>query len=163
MSDELKLEAATFAGQLALDLITRSEVIEWASTQVANGEQRPTVVELAGLDENAQDRVDELLEDLLVDLGLASLTDYQAAMLSASRVSRQLCGGEKEPIDAARAIWRIATQVPASQVDLRPFIGLASEWDDDPDSRSLYDEEIRSRALPLASWTVGWGSKSTGD
>lgn len=92
-----------------------------------------------------------------IDLGLAKLSDYQAAMLCASHVARQLGRGEREPIDAARAIWRIATQVPASQVDLRPFIGLASEWDDDLDSRSHYDEEIRSRALSLASWPAGWG------
>lgn len=160
MSGELQRDAATFAAQRLLDRITRSQVIEWAATQVADWEHHPAIAELAGLSVIEQDRLDELLEDLLNDLGLEKLTEYQAAMLCASKVAQQVGGGHVEPIDAARAIWRIATQVPASQADLSPFIGLASEWDDDLESRSYYDEEIRSRALVLASWPAGLSGSS---
>jgi hypothetical protein len=57
-------------------------------------------------------------------------------MLCASHIAGDLGKRFLEAIDAPRAIWRIALLVPGSEAAVSPFIGLATEWGDDPDSRS---------------------------
>lgn len=106
-------------------------------------------MELATLFSTEYDRVDDLVAALARSLGCGELSEYRSAMLSAAWVARRLGLEYMEPIEAARSIWRIAILVPESKNDLTPFIGLASEWDDDPESRSYYEEEIRSLALAL--------------
>ena len=149
MRSDLALESTSFAARRSLDLVDRAQVVAWAVGKVAAGEHEPLVLELATLFSTEYDRVDHLVAALALHLGSGELSEYRSAMLSAAWVARQLGQGSMEPIEAARSIWRIATLVPVSRNDLTPFIGLASEWDDDPESRSYYEEEIRSLALTL--------------
>jgi hypothetical protein len=152
MTSDLAVEAACFAARRSLDLVDRGQVVAWAEREVATGEQDPLVLELAALSSAGYDRVDDLVMALASGLGYGELSEYRAAIVSAAYVAQRLGEGLMEPIEAARSIWRIVVQVPESEPDLRPFIGLASEWDDDPEARSYYEEEIRSRALALQSW-----------
>lgn len=152
MRSELAFEAACFAARRNLDLVDRGQVVAWAEREVAAGEQDSLVWELAALSSAEYDKVDDLVVALAHSVGYSELSEYRAAMFSAAHVAQRLGEGRMEPIEAARSIWRIAVQVPESERDLRPFIGLASEWDDDQESRSYYEEEIRSRALALQSW-----------
>ncbi|MHC6219220.1 hypothetical protein [Arthrobacter sp. MMS24-S77] len=135
-----------------MDLVGRSEVVAWAERKVAAGEQEPLILELAALSSAEYDQADDLVTALARSLGCGELSEYRAAMLAAAYVARRLLEGHLEPIEAARRIWRIAAEAPESARELRPFIGLASEWDDDPEARSYYEEEIRSRALALQNW-----------
>ena len=149
MRSDLAFESTSFAARRRLDLVDRSEVVAWAERKVEAGEQEPLVLELAALFSTEYDRVDDLVVALARSLGCGELSEYRSAILSAAWVARRLGQGAMEPIEAARSIWRIANLVPESRNDLKLFIGLASEWDDDPESRSYYDEEIRSLALAL--------------
>jgi S1 RNA binding domain len=153
LKEVLKVEAAIFMARRALDLVSPSEIIAWAAKELAESNDSKNFAELAGLGTNEEARVDDILDGLLVELGLHRPTAAQVALLCASHIAWQLSQGELEPIDAARDIWRIAFLAPEGRKELSKFIGLASEWDDDPSGRSYYDEEIRSLALTLSTNT----------
>ena len=145
-------DALTFAALRGLDLTDPLEVVRWAEGLVQEGESDPVLVDLSSLSERDVSEVDSLLAAISSESGIGELSEMQTGMLAASDVARQLNEGMLEPIDAARAIWKVARRAPASEIALRPFIGLASEWDDDPDHRDMYDEEIRSLALETEGW-----------
>lgn len=152
MRSDLAFEAVSFVARRSMDVVDRCEVVAWAEQKVTASEQEPLVLELAAVSSAEYDKVDDLVAALARSLGFGELSGYRAAMLSAAYVARRLGQGLTEPIEAARSIWHIAVEVPESVSDLRPFIGLASEWDDDPESRSYYEEQIRSCALALQNW-----------
>jgi hypothetical protein len=151
---EFQREVNFLAAQRQLDLASRSQVIDWATSRVAGGHTNADLAILAGL-AGDDDRVDRILERLLVGLGYVPQSPYEAAMWCAAYVAGQLAEDHLQPIDAARKIWRIAVTVPQSEHELGPFIGLASEWEDDADSRPYYEDEICARALILAAWPEG--------
>ncbi len=150
---ELRLDCQTQTALRELDLVNRAEVVTWATERLEEiGDMR--FAELAGLSPIDLDRVDSQLSVLLAALGGARPTEFQRGMLAAAHVARQLRSGVMQPIDAAHALWSIARRAPASEPRLRTFVGLASEWDDDRDSRGEYEKEIRSAALDLEDWLL---------
>jgi hypothetical protein len=52
----------------------------------------------------------------------------------------------RAPYEAARELWRLRNEVAQIEEALRPFVGLASEWEDTPDHRSDYEQDIRLAA-----------------
>ena len=133
----------------ALDLIDPRDVVGWAVRMVEQGANERALVSLAGLSAEDTTQLDAELDALVRDLGFDALTEHAAGMISACEVARELNEGLLQPIEAARQIWRIARRAPAVEADLQVFVGLASEWDDDPEHRDLYEEEIRALALNL--------------
>ncbi|GAA1194195.1 hypothetical protein GCM10009675_06250 [Prauserella alba] len=134
-------------------LVGPSDVIDWAQCLVADGDTQEKVVALSVLPDDATEEVESLLGALADDVGLCEMTEARAGTLVAAQVARLLTSGELEPIDTAREIWRISRLAPSVESELRAFVGLASEWEDDPENRDVYEEDIRSRALRLSSWS----------
>lgn len=148
MTDDLTRDVQALRAMRALDLIDPREVIGWATRMLERGLSEPALAGLAASSEDSSE-VAGALEGLAEDLGLSPITERVAGIAAASEVARRMNEGLLEPIDAARQVWRIARLAPAAEPDLRPFIGLASEWDDDPEHRAFYEEEIRSLAVNL--------------
>lgn len=63
-----------------------------------------------------------------------------------------------EPIAAARTIWRAARRAQTNEERLVQFIGLASEWEDDPEHRDVYEREIRLAASAMSRAFEDWWS-----
>jgi hypothetical protein len=152
MSD-LRQEVATIRALRHLDLVEPSGVVAWARGRVSGGERTKVVVDLAELSDARGDDVDAHVTALADEVGLEPLTEQVAGVIAAEQVARELTRGAVAPIEAARRIWRIARRAPSAEPRLRVFIGLASEWEDDPDHQVSYEEEIRSEALHLAGWS----------
>ena len=147
-------ELATFTALRTLDLVDPAEVVKWAEDLVRGGESNPLLVDLSALPARDASAVDTRLTAISSESGIGELSELQVGQLAAADIARQLNDGLLEPIDAARAIWKVATRAPASEFALRQFIGLSSEWDDDRGRRKIYDEEIRSLALSAADWKL---------
>jgi hypothetical protein len=60
-----------------------------------------------------------------------------------------LQSGAISAIEFAEAVWWLACEVPEFEPTLRPFIGMASEWQDDAIHRLEYEDDIRVAALGL--------------
>jgi len=148
----LARELARLAALRKLDMIGARDVVSWAADLVQKGELNDNLFALSLQSPSDASAVDALLISARSESGLGDLSELQVGRLAAASIAGQLADGQLEPIEAARAIWKVAVLAPASEAVLRPFIGLASEWDDDPENRDVYDEEIRSLALSVADW-----------
>lgn len=65
-------------------------------------------------------------------------------------VARQIVHNEVSPYKGAAAIWRVIAEEEGEYPrELRVFVGLASEWQDQPDYRDAYEQDIREEAQLL--------------
>lgn len=65
-------------------------------------------------------------------------------------IAQRIVRGEITPYKGAAAIWSIlAEEGNEYPEELRVFVGLASEWEDQPDHRDAYGEDIREEAQLL--------------
>jgi hypothetical protein len=136
--------------RVSLNLIGASEIVRWAEERLNCGEYCEILADLASIPPTDGDQVFTSFVALTSKFGLAPMTQERAGIIMAGEAARELSQGNITPIQAAENIWRIARLAPAAEPRLRQFIGLASEWEDDPASRELYEEEIRAEAGKLA-------------
>lgn len=153
MRHQLASEVTGIRALLRLDLFDQRSIVNWAAEKLAGGEDAIALVELAGLADPAREDVVRALDALADGLGLEPLTENAAGMAAAEWEAGELIRGSTTPIEGARKLWRIARLAPSVEPRLRVFVGLASEWDDDPENRGSYEEEIRSQAMLLSGWS----------
>ncbi|WP_169164207.1 hypothetical protein [Cellulomonas taurus] len=132
------------------DLIDPIAVMRWAELWASRDEGTGAVIDLAAMSAPLAQEVDSALEDLCEQLGLPPVSTEAAAMTAAVDAARDLVEGRVDPTEAAHRIWTIADLGPIAAPRLRVFIGLASEWDDNPEFRDSYDAQIRHEAALLA-------------
>lgn len=79
----------------------------------------------------------------------------EAAVIDeAVAIARRIVDGDLEPYRGAAAIWaRMAEGDGEYTEPLVAFVGLASEWQDDPQNRSALDDDIREEARRLIERT----------
>jgi len=109
-----------------------------------------SLVALAILDAEDGQEVDSALDAVLAEMGIAPLYPNEAAMILAKKTAEDIIANKVTPHDGARFIWvKLARRVPEVEEALRVFIGLASEWEEDPIHREQYDSDIvrASRSL----------------
>lgn len=143
--------AVEVAALRKLDLISPEQVVRWAGERAAEREASTEVIELATLYADARaDDVDPLLDRLLEAEGTPPLDDERAGLIAANLVAQDIIEGTIEPFVGARKLWwDVARRVPAMEDRLVVFIGLASEWEDNPHHRDAYDRDIISAARDL--------------
>jgi hypothetical protein len=110
--------------------------------------------ELAGLRPADHNEAPELLMRVASELGLEVPTPEAAGWRFVRRWAADLLDGRRSPIDAARLIWWEGWERLGRPESLTPFVGLASEWEDDPAHRAKYEDNMKQvarRVLATAS------------
>lgn len=96
-----------------------------------------------------------LFEQALIELGIPDEPKEKAGLQLALVYAQEIVSGCVTPYDGARNIWAIASEISSTNEvlwqQLVSFVGLASEWEDDPDNREYYEKEIVKDALELIS------------
>lgn len=113
--------------------------------ELANGSSESEIVALAAVTAST-DRIGEMVADAVTAKGGRMPDDAAAAEIVAGEVAAQILSGSVEPVSGARSIWDLARRVPTVEPQLRVFIGLASEWDDDVPNRLAYEADIVAAA-----------------
>ena len=92
---------------------------------------------------------------LLADIFFGALDcDYSASSATdiyAAYICDRLAAGHIAPIDAAESIWHSIVELGSVSDEIVPFVGFASEWQDDVEHREAYAEDIRRHALQVGS------------
>jgi hypothetical protein len=135
--------------QWALGQIWPERVPAQCTDLLLAGYDTPSLRVLAGLTVAELGRVNELLPRLFDELGLERPSDTVAGWRVAQETARTLLAEQVGPYDAARSIGDLATRFPPLFPFLSQFIGLWSEWDDDPRHRPEYEGDIRAAASEL--------------
>jgi hypothetical protein len=57
--------------------------------------------------------------------------------------------GTRTPYEGAKELWLLSSEVDRLADALRAFVALASEWEEDPENRIAYENDIRIEAERL--------------
>jgi len=102
---------------------------------------------IAGLTRPTRADLEAIMNDMFHELGQSPITDTRkAGTRLAAKFCQQIVAGEIEPYDGARRIWKSIYYALGCPKELVPFVALASEWEDVPESRRKYDKEILAAA-----------------
>lgn len=149
----VRAEAQLLAARLLLDLAAAVDVVDWAAEQVSDDvlPDSTAMVTLAALYRDAlTGDVSQALDLLLVELGVPRLGTGEAAVAIVVRgIAADLVLGLLSPIAAARSICRAASLPSEYPSELADFRVLASEWEDSPERRVHFDDELRQAAQTL--------------
>ena|ERR1700731_593577 len=117
----------------------------WALEQGFDG---PALRELAGLTNPTRSCEGALIERALRELGKEPLDSFNAGRVLALLLCDEIVSGKISPYEGARRIWSTydSCGMPKSLI---PFVGYASEWEDDLDHRDHYDKLIVKAANQL--------------
>jgi hypothetical protein len=136
-----------------------------AATALERGFDSAALRQLAGELDATTATCEPLFRRALAELSIP-FPDRRAAQIGVALYhARRIVDGTVSPYQGARAIWRGAAI--DAQVDhspnwhiLVPFVGLASEYEDDPDNREAYAKDIMEAARTLLR--NSWGRLTTG-
>ena len=150
-SETRRRTALEVAALRTLDLIAPGQAVRWAAERAAERDASPQVVAIAALTEDVRaDDIASLIDDLLETEGAAPLDDERAGLIVAKMLAQDIVDGTIAPAVGARTIWwDVVGRVPTTRDRLADFVGLASEWEDNPEHREAYDAEIVSAAHGL--------------
>ncbi len=115
---------------------------DFAVWALQNGWDGTALRELAGMKSATRSNEGKLVERALLELGMQPLRREEAARLLILSVCNQIVSGQIPPgKGAARIVYDLRLTTSESQAFLR-LEGLLSEWEDLPDKRSYFEEQI---------------------
>jgi hypothetical protein len=114
----------------------------WALEQGFDG---PALRELAACTTATYSDEGGLIERALRELGKEPLDLSNAGRLLAILLCEQIVSGKTSPYEGASRIWSVYGRCGRPK-SLIPFVGFASEWEDDLDHRDHYDKLIAEAA-----------------
>ena len=92
----------------------------------------------------------EQLDRMLALIGVGTIPTAEAVWLVACGLATDILDGSVTPYEGAREIWlRLSETVPELSERFSPFVAMASEWEDDPENRLAYEQDIRVAARRL--------------
>jgi hypothetical protein len=69
--------------------------------------------------------------------------EFDALVARTVKIANDVLQERLTPYDGARELWRLSSAMWDLPEALLPFVGLASEWEDQPAHRVKYDHDIR--------------------
>lgn len=109
----------------------------------------PALRELAGLSPAEVREARDLFLAAMAELGVPAPSGSYREM--ARFWAAEMLAGSVSPYQGARHIWWRAWEPLGRPADLDVFVGLASMWEDDPDRRAMYDEQLLREGERLVS------------
>lgn len=130
------------AAKYRLGMVSANDLPQIGVDALSEGFDTFSLCQLAGEDGSDSDESRRLFEKSLVELGVAIPTQNEAGMIVSKSIAQEVLRGELDPYEGARRIWgKIYVHNPNLK-DLTVFVGLASEFEDDPENREAYLAEI---------------------
>lgn len=104
--------------------------------------------ELAGLRNPAWRDAETSFERALREVELPDISRREAGLQIAKSIATEIITGAIEPYDGARKIWGV-WEDSGRPDELAVFVGLASEYEDDPKRQREYNGDMVSEAKQL--------------
>jgi hypothetical protein len=136
------VELKRIADDYTLGRLLAEDLPAIAVRALEEGYDSPTLRQLAGAEGRDSGDLRTLFLKALQELGVQPLSPAEAGLSLARSIADDVLAGSIDPYDGARRIWsEVYTRFP-HLVQLRPFVGLASEYEDDAKHREEYRRSI---------------------
>jgi hypothetical protein len=119
---------------------------DWAADALVQGLDSVSLRELAGLSSTDPIEVREVFYSAARELGEEIPTSTQARWTLATTWAQAIVSGELTPYQGSRLIWTNAAIELDYRQELNGFVGLASEWEDQPEFRAEDEQDMRKEA-----------------
>jgi hypothetical protein len=139
----------TILARHVLGLLSVDELPGIALDAIQAGYDSPSLRQLAGTSEHESEEAHRLFTRTIRELELPVPPAPQAGLMLARDTAREVLSGAITPYEGAKLIWdKVYTRLPELK-QLTPFVGLASEYEDDPDHRDEYSRRIIEKCESL--------------
>lgn len=130
----------------ALKLLPIDKLPQTAIDLLEAGYDSQPLLELAGLSKSELTEATDLFAKVLFEIGRTPLSKREAALRYTGLISKEIILGKISPYNGAKQIWRasIGLEEPLHEVDT--FVYAASEFEDRPDDRDFFADEIVKEA-----------------
>ena len=143
------MELIEVAEMYALGAMLAEELPTAAADALGAGYDSPALCQLAGAHGADAESIRKLFRKSLGELGIPVPPPSQAGSAMARRVAGAIASGAVIPYDGARRIWwEIYARFPQLK-ELRPFVALASDYEDDEADRANYSRMIVEESKKL--------------
>lgn len=133
--------------RLVIDQQPSEQLPDLAAKLLATSEvDSPSLRELAGLASDDVRQARELFLAALQELGVQIPGEHDSYLEQARFWAREMLAGSLSPYEASRHIWWRAWEPAGRPTELTAFVGLASQWEDDPEQRPLYERDMLAEA-----------------
>lgn len=136
------MELKNFANEYVLGNIDANDLPTIAIDALVAGYDTPSLRLLAGERGGPPDTIRKYFCSTLQELQIPMPSELDAARFKVKQIVENVVGHRILPYEGARSIWRdIYTRFP-KLIELKVFVGLASEYEDDPKHRDEYEKLI---------------------
>jgi len=138
------------AAQTALGPTDPAQMTEAAVAALASGVDSPALRMLASLSKDELDQAPPLFAEAMNELEIPAPSPQAAVMLLSRISASNVATGRNTPYDGAKRIWMLCLRLPEGHAPvLDPFVYAASEWEDRPEDRALFNAAILREAHEL--------------
>ena len=116
---------------------------------LAEGYDSSALRMLAGLTESQMDEAGPLFKQALLEIGCSLPSPREAVLRLARETAMQILQGEIAPYEGGKRIWDLSLKIDHVVPELHPFVYAASEWEDRPEDRPLFERGILEEARVL--------------
>ena len=153
MEHRLKLDQ--LAAMYVLGTLAAGDLPAVAVDALEAGYDSPSLRQLASTSRFDTDGLGNLFTKTLNELGVPIPSPSEAGLELARRIAESITRGTVSPYDGARQIWEeVYTRFP-QLAELRPFVGFASEYEDDEVHRDVYSNLIIEESKKLLAGRGG--------
>ena len=137
------------ASEYVLGFLSVDDLPATGRALIEGGCDSPLLRQLAGETGEDLDEVRRLFLGAMRELGVEMPSVRDAGSVVAQAIASEVIAGAVTPYDGAKKIWdRLYTRWPELD-QLRPFVGLASEYEDDANHREEYARDILAECEKL--------------
>jgi len=146
----MKREIENYAARLVLEVDLAEGLPNLASRALAEGLDSSGLRALAGANDVQRSELLPMFYQVLGELGFEIPSLRTALVRLACELASDILRGAIPPYQGAKGIWNLTLRASGVCVrELDPFIYAASEWEDRPSDRLLFDREIVDQAQLL--------------
>jgi hypothetical protein len=126
----------------ALGRLLADDLPAVAVQALENGYDSPSLRQLAGADASNPQQIRSLFLKALDELNLPLPSAREAGLSLARSIANEVLEGTVMPYEGAKRIWHEVYVYFPELKELKLFVGLASEYEDDRKHRDSYSERI---------------------
>ena len=138
----------------ALGLLFAEDLIGVAQQALGEGCDSPSLQALAALYTDQVDEARGLFEEALIELGVPQPSTRDAVMRLAREVAKDIMSNAISPETGAKRVASLVRAAPdsvANYVELHTFLYAASEWEDRPEDRHVFEAGVVAAAKMIVA------------
>lgn len=135
--------------KMVLDLISPEELIRAGVDALKDGLDSKSLRILAGLNETEIDEAGTMFDRTLVELNIHKPSKRDAVLQLARENAKEILNGKITPYEGAKRISELSLCIDDHLPELDTYVYGASEWEDRPEDRHIFEEGIIMAAKEL--------------